>query len=363
MSTPSVAAIAKDYGDTTFITGMRAYAALAVVLTHTGGAGLRGLGLVGERLIHFGAYGVSVFFVISGFSVAASYAASGSFRGYLLRRFARIAPLYYLWIVIACVSGATASEWQRRYGVTVDAYNVAMHLTFLSFLDYRIACTILGVEWSLPIEVVWYLMIPALLCYMVAPKKVALAVALSILLLAPVSWLKHQLPMQPDDAAYAVLWSPLPHAPAFVLGIAAFRLRAWVPRLRKWAGILVGVGACAVLGLAIVERSLPSPFYPLIFAVLTAGLISAGSRGSRVCNALFCNRPVLFLGTISYGIYLSHFPVLRWLRDVGFVVEDGSIKTFACTATVAIVISIATYYLCERPGQRIAGTWLMPVRK
>jgi peptidoglycan/LPS O-acetylase OafA/YrhL len=63
----------KDYGDSSFITGMRAFAALAVVLIHSGGAGFRELGAIGNNIADFGKVGVYVFFVISGFSVASSY--------------------------------------------------------------------------------------------------------------------------------------------------------------------------------------------------------------------------------------------------------------------------------------------------
>ena len=66
----------KDYGDTNFITGMRAYAALAVVLIHAGGGGLRDIGQMGDNIANLGLAGVYVFFVISGFSVASSYLAT-----------------------------------------------------------------------------------------------------------------------------------------------------------------------------------------------------------------------------------------------------------------------------------------------
>ena len=52
----------KDYGSTSFITGIRAFAAMAVVLIHAGGAGLRNLGSFGNNIVNFGQAGVYVFF-------------------------------------------------------------------------------------------------------------------------------------------------------------------------------------------------------------------------------------------------------------------------------------------------------------
>lgn len=85
----------KNYGDTDFITGMRAFAAIAVVLIHSGGAGLRDLGDFGNNLADLGRTGVYVFFVISGFSVASSYSSSNGYFDYINKRLWRIAPLYY----------------------------------------------------------------------------------------------------------------------------------------------------------------------------------------------------------------------------------------------------------------------------
>ena len=72
----------KQYGDTDFVTGMRAYAALAVLITHAGGGGLIELGDIASRLVALGGQGVAVFFVISGYSVSASYVASKGFVDY-----------------------------------------------------------------------------------------------------------------------------------------------------------------------------------------------------------------------------------------------------------------------------------------
>lgn len=64
-----------NYGDSNFITGMRAFAALAVFLIHIEAVGLETLGLIG-RVLSIGKTGVYAFFVISGFSVSYSLSRS-----------------------------------------------------------------------------------------------------------------------------------------------------------------------------------------------------------------------------------------------------------------------------------------------
>jgi peptidoglycan/LPS O-acetylase OafA/YrhL len=60
-------ALIKNYKDTNFIAGVRAFAAFATVLISAGGFGLREFSLIGNHIGNFGAQGIAVFFVISGF--------------------------------------------------------------------------------------------------------------------------------------------------------------------------------------------------------------------------------------------------------------------------------------------------------
>ena len=138
----------KVYGDTNFITGIRAFAVLAVVLIHAGGAGFRELGTIGNNIADFGRTGVYVFFVISGFSVASSYANSSSYFDYLNKRLWRVAPLYYFWLAASILLGITATYWQDEFSVGIDAYNLLLHVLFVGWFDYRVTNSIIGVEWS-----------------------------------------------------------------------------------------------------------------------------------------------------------------------------------------------------------------------
>ena len=147
----------KDYGDTNFITGMRAVAAFAVLLIHSGGAGLYAFGPTASEFVGFGRTGVYAFFVISGYSISASYQSSGDYFQYLNRRMWRIAPIYYFWLAVAIFSEFSPISGNFGGGTSmpssIDARNIWMHLSFMSFMDYKITNSILGVEWSISIEV------------------------------------------------------------------------------------------------------------------------------------------------------------------------------------------------------------------
>ncbi len=204
----------KNYGETNFITGMRAYAALAVVLIHSGGAGLRELGLLGNFLADLGRTGVYVFFVISGYSVSVSYSKSQAYSIYLVRRLFRLAPIYYFWLLV--VAFLMGSE-------NPDFYNIAMHMLFISFLDYKIANSVLSVEWSIAIEVFWYLCIPGLVIFAKGINRALILVVMSLLfyiLLHKNPWLIPSIvAVDQKDVYLAMHYSPFPYLFSFCLGV------------------------------------------------------------------------------------------------------------------------------------------------
>ncbi len=346
--------IKKDYGNTNFITGMRAFAAFAIVLIHAGGAGLRDFGLIGNAIVDLGKNGVYAFFVISGFSVANSFELSRNYFDYLNKRLWRIAPLYYFWIAVALLSNSTAFYWQKKFGVSLDVYNVGMHLSFLSLFDYKITNTILGVEWSIPIEVFWYFFVPL---FVVVSKNLrvlallvvgSLAVFVATKLLPPPQAL---FPSSVNDPFLALHWSAVPYAFSFVLGVAAYRMRlkkiCWRSTFRTASLIAGGL----VVGYIVNPKFVLSFFWDgfILVSCITFFLILFGSREKLFFKYLFTNKIALFLGTISYGIYLCHFPILGLLTRIDFPGFDRPFIRFCILGLAATVASSLTYLLIERP--------------
>ena len=82
----------KDYGETNFVTGLRAIAATMVIIVHTGA--LNELGWIGKNITRAGITGVYVFFVIAGFSITESFNRECTYARYLIRRVTRVLPAY-----------------------------------------------------------------------------------------------------------------------------------------------------------------------------------------------------------------------------------------------------------------------------
>jgi peptidoglycan/LPS O-acetylase OafA/YrhL len=329
---------------------MRAFAAFAVVLIHSGGGGLRALGEIGNRIVDFGAQGVTVFFVISGYSVAMSYSKSYGYWDYLNKRPWRIAPLYYFWISIAIITGVTATYWQKEFESSVDVYNIFMHLSFLSFLDYKITSTILGVEWTIPIEVFWYLLIPFCMQWMVSRRQLIIAVFLAFIGYIFVVKTPTIFGVAPKDAVIAMHWNPIPYVLAFFLGIVAFRLRESGTNFARWGNIAISV-SIMILALVIYSIGHSSKFVYVYISLQTFIFILFGSSSNQLYRWLFTNKIVVYLGSISYGIYLCHLPLLTLLTRFNLVSVDGGPWKFLILSVSAVVVSSLTYFLIERPSQ------------
>lgn len=332
----------KRYGDTDFITGMRAFAALAVVFLHSGGAGFREFGAWGNRFVDLGAAGVYVFFVISGFSVSASFYSSSGYRDYLSKRLKRIAPLYFFWIAVCLSIG----------GQEASLYDLAMHLTFLNVFDYRVANSIVMVEWTISIEVFYYLLVPLALAYCRGFVGTLVLLVCTFALYKLAEWALPLLPGDADQKALALHWSPIPYAFCFAFGIAAYRFRHFWQSGPTLANIVLGASVAALS--VYVWRPwyvTGSTFDKLaLVTVLTFGLVAFGTSQSRVFATILNNPISQYLGLISYGIYLSHYPLFRWFIEP--TIADPALR-FVATSCAAIVISAATYVAIEKPVARL----------
>lgn len=356
-------AIEKDYGNTNFITGMRAWAAFGVLLIHAGGAGLDALGMFGIHIIEFGRTGVYAFFVISGFSISATCQGSASYFQYLNRRLWRIAPIYYFWLAAAILTGFAPIAGNPVGLTEIDAKNIWLHLSFLSFTDYTVTNSILGVEWSISIEVFWYFLALLLLFVMRGKVLVAVAVVASLWAYWRLTEYPTNLPWLPTtwvqdkyDIGLAMHWSPLPYVASYCMGIAAFRVRQMLPDLQRYGdAAFIGVAMLCALFFSRREWVLSVAYDEVLFAsAVTAGLIVFGGKSSRLYRWIFGSKAAVFLGTISYGVYLPQFLILAVLR---WYLPNGSPEIFVAAAVLSVMVFYLMYRLLEVPALRF-GTSL-----
>ncbi len=339
--------------------GMRAVGVILVFLFHLN---VRGFGA--------GFLGVDIFFVLSGFLITSlllnEMDSTGRVRlaAFWSRRVRRLLPaLVILLLVIAAVTAATAT-YSERQSVRGDLLATTTYVANWRFISTGSYFENTGVEsplqhtWSLGIEEQFYLLWPLLLVLLLPLlRRPRLTVLVPAALGAVASTALLALLWEPGaaDRAYmgtdARIVEPLLGAIAAVV-IASPKGRAFVQRWGVW---MATIGAAGLLGLLVVIRPDTSFYYyggAVLVSVCTAAVMAALwlDRGGVLHHVLEWP-PIVFLGVISYGVYLWHWPFILWLGVRNPQVGNALARSLLAVA-LTIGVATASFYVIERPIRR-----------
>jgi peptidoglycan/LPS O-acetylase OafA/YrhL len=336
------------------IDGLRAIAVLSVVIYHAVPAALPG-----------GFAGVDVFFVISGFLISGilqDALARGRFSlaEFYARRIRRIFPALALVLAAVLLYGLVVLLPGERALLGRDAAGGAFFVANLVFwaevgyFDREAAAKPLLHLWSLGVEEQFYLLWPLVLWGLHRWSGVRLW---PILALAGVS-LAASLVLTPLDPS-AAFYSPFTRLWELALGAAL----AWWVRARQ--GALARADAVSVAGLGLIVLSLAVlragagfPGWQALLPTAGAALLIAAGPGGWVNRRVLALRPMVWVGLISYPLYLWHWPLLSYAH----IVHQGRpLKPLLLAALVgaAVALSWATWRFLETPIR--TGRWPRPV--
>lgn len=329
------------------VDGLRALAVLSVVIYHLG------------MPLHGGYAGVDIFFTISGFligSIILRQTSDGSFTfaGFYERRIRRIFPALFAMLLVSSILAL-------KYLLPVELVAYSKSLAAVSFsvsniffwlqtgyFDAPASATPLLHTWSLAVEEQFYIFLPIVLVLLnrFMPRRVSIAicgVALASFLISVYG--AYRLP----SATFY-----LPHTRAWELLLGTVLALKGCPKVRgrltrEAAGIvgIVLIGATLLLyhtwtvfpGLAAV---------PPCFG--TALVIAAGESGSHSVGRLLSLKPVVFIGLISYSLYLWHWPLMVFYK-FGFTVIDGlnHHQSQALLLTLSLMMAVLSWRFVEIP--------------
>ena len=148
------------------------------------------------------------------------------------------------------------------------------------------------------------------------------------------------------DTSQPIKWSPIAYGHLFFIGVATFYLRERyksVTSKNTIVWIIVAV-ASSVVALAI-EFSGRSEILALSTAVL---IVYVTPKRAKWVTRPLTTRPMLFLGSISYSIYLIHLLVFHIFRDIA-ILPVSSIGKFLVIYGITVALSTATYMIIEKP--------------
>jgi peptidoglycan/LPS O-acetylase OafA/YrhL len=315
--------------------GLRAIAVGAVVLFHTWPA-----------LFPGGWAGVDLFFVLSGYLITQilvrELEATGaiSLKRFYIRRALRLMPALAVLILAFLAFSAVAENDLRRAGL--DALIAATYLTNWA-RAFGWGASAIGHTWSLAIEEQFYLVWPLLLIFLMRLSRPRLIV--SLLLLAAIGW---RLTLYAGGASVPRIYNGFDtHADPLLIGcLLALAPRALAGRFAALALLLLA----ALVLLMDFKSAFAQTFGFALVGATGAWLIAAASAEGWLKSALSW-APLVFLGKISYGIYLWHFPIIDIGR--GHVPE----ALLFVLPLLGLACAVGSYYVVERPFLRLKDRW------
>ena len=334
---------------------LRALATLSVLFGHFISVSTRW-----QAAVPFAALGVQLFFVLSGFlitgilldgrkQVEAGVSRFWMLRQFYIRRFLRIFPLYYAVVLagrIAHIPGFTKGfGWNLAYLTNFYIGSKAQWIGPASHL------------WTLSVEEQFYLIWPWIVLFLpqrrLLPTFVGIVIFAVLYKVITTGWFGPWLNLAPFASLDCFGMGAL-------LAIAQRREQEGDPQLRRtvcniglWLGapllVLAFVWHFPLRGAAYEEWNLMS----FALALLFTPLISRAARGfTGVLGVVFTLRPILYIGTISYGIYLYHLPIKwvigfkasKWISGLPWFIPHSAVFFVA-----TVLMAAFSWHFFERP--------------
>lgn len=295
--------------------------------------------------------GVSYFFILSGFVMTIAYSQKReiSFLDYMKRRFARIYPVYFIAIVILTVYFIIVKDLENPF----DLSGLFLNLTMIQAWIPGKASSFNSPGWSLSIELFFYATFPLLFnkIYSKQPLKV---IILPILLLFVVSqgllhWLRYSSFYEgfPSKSHDFLFYFPLMHFNEFLIGSLTGLIFLKNKKFKNydWAIILLSLVFVLILRLDI-GLNYHNGLLAIIFVPLTLMI----SSNNGMLTKLFSKSTFVFLGEISYGIYILQMPVHHWVNGVLKYMGISNVTVvFYATLIILIAVSAFSYKYIEAP--------------
>jgi peptidoglycan/LPS O-acetylase OafA/YrhL len=322
-------------------------------------------------------YGVSFFFVLSGFILTHVYQSRKiSLSRFMMQRIARLWPVHVASLVFVLAFIRLDSQQLPGQGffdpMLVLVVNVFLLHALVPFQNYVFSWN--AVSWSISTEVFFYLSFLFLLRDLKSRFLIYLAASIVLILMFDVVVRVFSIPFSGPAESLNVTFmayaSPLFRGAEFVLGMSSYLLwqvvRPWL-RNRMTASLGEVLAIVATVATVLFLRGLTAPVTTVLpalgFWFANAGacfafalLIIVCADGRGWIGTLLSLRPAVWLGEISFALYMIHQPLMKWLY-----IQELEGKLGPATPLVVIAGCIgaaaALHHLVELPA-RSALLWL-----
>lgn len=296
------------------IQGLRALAVISVILFHAGVSGFAG-----------GFLGVDVFFAISGYLMAQIIhrdVVQGSFRlrDFYLRRARRILPALYVTLILCCVA-----SWFVQFPAEFEDFTDAMagSVLFLAnavLMNQSSGYFAVTLEnqpllhmWSLSVEEQFYLLFPVFFLLLLGLGSWFRVIVLAFAALVSLGLAQVYFAESPSATFF--------HLPSrifeFLVGVLAFEYRRQqypIPRIVSKVSEPIGI-TIMVSSMVLMDKTTQLPSVLSLIPLAGSFMILAFGRSS--VDTILTQRVLVYLGGISFSLYLLHQPLLAYARLSG----------------------------------------------
>jgi peptidoglycan/LPS O-acetylase OafA/YrhL len=353
-----------------YVDALKGIAITGVLLVHCGqyGSGERLLPLLFRTIVNSGQLGVQLFFVVSAFTLFLSLrrrlgVEKAPVRNFFISRFFRVAPMYYLGICFYLWLDGRGPRYWLGDAPGISTGNIVSNFLFLhGFNPYWINSLVPG-GWMIAVEMLFYCLVP-LLVLRITNKRQAFNFLLATLAARlALEVLLSKIPFISDVqlwGKYLRLYLPN-QMPVFAMGILMFFLVGKEHGEGDRAAIrplpLVISAVLLIAQFALGIQALP-PHVVCGMAFVVLGIALGRHEFAVLVNPVF-----VYLGRVSYSMYLVHFAVLHWLATFGggdylpVIDSFSAIINYLIRLCILIPTTVAGatmfYWFVEQPTQRI----------
>ncbi len=335
------------------IDGLRAIAVLAVLLFH-----------LDPGYLNAGYLGVDIFFVISGYLITRIVyteviANKYTYTNFYVRRSKRILPPLYFMIILTLIAGYIILLPLDFYKTGISILGAIFFASNMQFAlrtgDYFSSDSSewpMLHTWSLSVEEQYYFALPLALIFFVRYLKFNLTIVMCVVAIA--SFALAEFMSAKSHLAGISYYIILTRMGELLVGSILAIQHANGSLQKSNSNILTSVAAAVLVAtLIFFDKQFVFPGFSALLACIPIALI-IHSEDTWV-NKLLENKLVVWIGLLSYSLYLFHWPVLAFARYILNTTEGYlhlPLMTQAICLAIIFVLSSVSYYAVERPLRR-----------
>jgi len=288
------------------------------------------------KLSLLGQYGVMLFFMVSAYTLTQSLEyrniryENNILKKYFIRRFFRIAPLYYLILLFSYffLKGIGVNQLTI---IDTSQINMLIHFVFLDQLYVNFINNIIGVEWTISVEFLFYFILPLIVFknqkFLIKVFLVSLMLSMVVMIFRKFYYID----------GWWLHYTLLEWIYVFAGGVILYKYEIPNNILSKVHWVLYLV----LLNFLIMSFiRLPFQHYYMFFNLVLLYMYIKHSNTENLFNDT-----IAYIGRISFSLYLIHYIVLRYAKEYFNLTWD----TFGITLVITFIVATITFYIIEQP--------------